>query len=110
MPILLAAIHGILTGQTNPSWPDKLDAWMLERDPAIKVLKKEYAAGPFPRWNCWVKDPRLARSLANEIELFLAPDSSAPKAFGTVSPTSSRLPSPLAAPKPGDGGSPCLGP
>src|SRR5436190_15230499 len=74
--LLLAAIHGILTRQTDPSWPDKLDAWMLERDPQIKVLKKEYVAGPFPRWNCWVKDPLLARSLANELELFLlaAPD------------------------------------
>src|SRR5256885_14349964 len=71
MPILLAAIHGILTRQTDPSWPDKLDVWMLERDPQIKVLKKEYVAGPFPRWNCWVKDPLLARGLANEIELFL---------------------------------------
>jgi pimeloyl-ACP methyl ester carboxylesterase len=37
----------------------------------VKVLKKEYVAGPFPLWNCWVKDPLLARGLANEIELFL---------------------------------------
>src|SRR2546425_3792626 len=73
MPILLAAIHGILTRQTDPSWPDKLDAWMAGRDPQVKVLKKEYAAGPFPRWNCWVKDPLLARGLANELELFLSP-------------------------------------
>jgi len=72
MPTLLAAIHGILTSQTDPSWPDKLDAWMLRRDTSVKVLKKEYAAGPFPLWNCWVKDPRLARGLANEIELFLS--------------------------------------
>ncbi len=68
---LLAAIHGILTSQTDPSWPDKLDAWMYVRDPGVKVLKKEYRAGPFPRWNCWIKDPLLARSLANELELFL---------------------------------------
>src|ERR1051325_10984623 len=71
MPTLLAAIHGILTGQTDPSWPDKLDAWFYLNDPDIKVLKKEYRAGPFPRWNCWVKDPLLARSLANELELFV---------------------------------------
>src|SRR6185369_16076530 len=71
MPTLLAAIHGILTSQTDPSWPDKLDAWMLRRDPRVKVLKKEYTAGPFPPWNCWVKDPRLARGLVNELELFL---------------------------------------
>jgi surfactin synthase thioesterase subunit len=44
---------------------------MLRRDPRVKVLKKEYTAGPFPPWNCWVKDPRLARSLVNELELFL---------------------------------------
>jgi len=70
MRILLTALHGILTGQTDPSWPDRLDAWMFERDPNVKVLKKEYRAGPFPRWNCWVKDRLLARSLSNEIELF----------------------------------------
>ena len=73
MHTLLAAIHGIMTGQTNPSWPDKLDAWMYERDSGVKVLKKEYRVGPFPRWNCRVKDPLLARSLANEIDLFLDP-------------------------------------
>ncbi len=67
---LIVAIHGILTGQTNASWPDKLDAWLFARDPRFKVLKKEYAAGPFPRWNCLVRDPRLAEGLANEIALF----------------------------------------
>jgi hypothetical protein len=71
MRIVIAAIHGILTGQTSPSWPDELDAWLFQRNPDFKVLKKEYAAGPFPRWNCWVKDPRLARSLANELALFV---------------------------------------
>ena len=60
MRTLLVAIHGIMTNQTNASWPDKLDAWMFDRDPEIKVLKKEYRAGPFPRWNCRVKDPRIA--------------------------------------------------
>jgi hypothetical protein len=71
MHVLIAALHGILTNQTDPSWPDKFDAWMYHRDPEVKVLKKKYRAGPFPRWNCWFKDPFLARSLANEIELFL---------------------------------------
>jgi pimeloyl-ACP methyl ester carboxylesterase len=73
MQTLIVAIHGILTSQTDPSWPDKFDAWMYRRDPRVRVLKKEYVAGPFPRWNCWVKDPLLARGLANEIELFLDP-------------------------------------
>src|SRR5947209_18097788 len=70
MKSLVIAIHGILTRQTDASWPDKFDAWMSQRAPAIKVLKKEYFAGPLPRWNCWVRDPRLARGLVSEIELF----------------------------------------
>ena len=76
MSTIIAALHGIMTGQTDPSWPDKLDAWMFQRDPRVKVLKKEYRAGPFPRWNCWIKDPLLARALANELELFLRPQRS----------------------------------
>jgi hypothetical protein len=71
MKPIIVAIHGILTSQTNPSWPDRFDAWMYRRDPEVKVLKKEYSAGPFPRWNCWVKDPLLSRGLANELELFV---------------------------------------
>src|SRR5207245_6763248 len=71
MKTLLVAIHGIMTNQTTASWPDKLDAWMFDYAPEIKVIKKEYRAGPFPRWNCRIKDPALARSLANELELFL---------------------------------------
>jgi len=69
MKTIVVAIHGILTSQTDPSWPDRLDAWMYRRDANVKVLKKEYRAGPFPRWNCWFKDPLLGRGLANEIEL-----------------------------------------
>lgn len=68
---LIVAIHGILTGQTNPRWPDKLDAWLFARDPRFKVIKKEYRAGPFPRWNCLVRAPRLAHGLAEELALFL---------------------------------------
>src|SRR5436190_2662680 len=78
MKTLLVAIHGIMTNQTNASWPDKLDAWMFEHDPEIKVIKKEYRAGPFPRWNCRVKDPHIADSLANELELFLTPEADDP--------------------------------
>lgn len=84
---IIAAIHGILTGQTDPSWADHLDAWLLartERDsrqsgssgapvaPRTKLIKKEYQAGPWPRWNCWVRNPRLARGLVAEIELLVA--------------------------------------
>jgi pimeloyl-ACP methyl ester carboxylesterase len=71
MKTILVAVHGIMTGQTEPGWPEKLDAWMFQRAPQVKVLKKKYRAGPFPRWNCCIKDPLLARALANELELLL---------------------------------------
>src|SRR5437870_10060448 len=31
MHTIIATLHGIMTGQTNPSWPDQFDAWMFER-------------------------------------------------------------------------------
>lgn len=68
---LLVAIHGIMTSQTDASWPDHLDAFVFRHQPAIKVLKKEYAAGPLPRVNL-LKNRRLAASLVNEIELFIS--------------------------------------
>lgn len=72
--MLLVALHGILTGQSGPSWPDHLDAWFYRQNGGanVHVLKKEYLAGPFPRWNLWVKNRRLARALTLELELFLA--------------------------------------
>ncbi len=81
MNILLVAIHGILTRQTDPSWPDRLDAWLSRQAPGVRVLKKEYAAGPFPRWNCWVKNPRLCRGLVAEILLFQKAPGAAPRVW-----------------------------
>lgn len=66
-PRLVIAIHGILTSQTDTSWPDKFDSWCFHNAPELNVVKKEYKAGPFPRWNVWVKDPWLARGLTNEV-------------------------------------------
>jgi hypothetical protein len=68
--IIAATIHGILTGQVSASWPDEFDAWCSKHEPRVKVLKKEYKAGPFPRFNIF-KNNRLARGLAAEIELFM---------------------------------------
>src|SRR6185369_3138371 len=103
--MIIAAIHGILTNQTDASWPDKFDAWLYPRAPHVKVLKKEYRAAPFPRWNCWVKDPLLARSLANEIELFLkstpaAPPSPAPAGAVCDPQQTRRVDIPVRLPRP----------
>jgi len=32
-----------------------------------EVVKRRYAAGPFPRWNWWIKNPRLGAALAEEL-------------------------------------------
>jgi len=79
MRAIVVAIHGILTRQTDASWPDRLDAWLFARDPEVRVLKKEYGAGPWPIWNCLVKDRLLAEGLAAELELLI-------KSTGTDSP------------------------
>ncbi len=70
--MLLIAIHGILTGQTDASWPSKLAAWVAQWAPQVKVLTEEYWAGPFPRWNCLVKDPLVARRLTARVEEILS--------------------------------------
>lgn len=67
--IVCAAIHGILTRQTSASWPDEFDVWMSRNDPSVRVIKKEYIAGPFP-WVNWFRNRLLARGLAAELELF----------------------------------------
>lgn len=67
---VIAAIHGIMTRQTVPGWPDYFDVWMWTRDPRVRVIKKEYLAGPFPAWNVWVTNWYLAHSLAAELEVF----------------------------------------
>ena len=89
MRALLVVIHGILTRQTEASWPDHFDAWLARRDPECRVLKKEYRAGPFPRWNNWIKNRQLARGLAAEIELFRSrPASENPVPEGALSSNS----------------------
>ena len=35
MKTLIAAIHGIMTSQTDPSWPDKFDAWLQSQQRAL---------------------------------------------------------------------------
>lgn len=67
---LIAAVHGILTRQTVASWPDKFAVWMDARDPSVRVVEKEYLAGPFPPWNVWAKNWLLAYALAAELELW----------------------------------------
>jgi hypothetical protein len=70
-PLIIAAIHGILTRQTVPNWPEHFRAYMLTRDPAVQVVTKSYVAGPFPAWNVWAKNWYLAYSLAAELQVLV---------------------------------------
>lgn len=64
---LVVAIHGILTNTTARSWVDRFDEWAWSRDPAVRVLKKEYWGGPIPAINVWWRNRNLAKSLTAEI-------------------------------------------
>lgn len=87
--IICAAIHGILTGQIAVSWPDDFQAWCARYAPGVRVVKKEYTAGPFPRLN-WYKNWRIAKGLANEIEAFIGWKVREHTALGCVEFTSGR--------------------
>ncbi len=67
---LVVLIHGILTGQTEPAWVHRFSEWLWKRGSSFECIKRCYSAGPFPMWNVWVKNWRLARALANELEPF----------------------------------------
>lgn len=64
---VVVLIHGILTSQTHPGWIDRLGHLLWLVQPGVEVVKRRYSAGPFPRWNWFVKNPRLGQALAEEL-------------------------------------------
>jgi predicted alpha/beta hydrolase family esterase len=64
---IVFAIHGILTGQTSASWPDRFDAWCENVGVNAKVLKREYRAWPLPIFNVVLKNRWLARACLAEL-------------------------------------------
>ncbi len=70
MKVIIAAVHGIMNGGTDPTWPERFRAWMARRDPQAQVITESYFEGPFPRFN-WLKNRYLAAGLAKELELYL---------------------------------------
>lgn len=65
MQASVVAIHGILTRTTTPSWPDYLDAFLVD----CKVERRDYFAWPLPTLNFFIKNPLLAHYLAAEVAL-----------------------------------------
>lgn len=67
-PNLVIACHGILTGRTLPTWPDRLDAFLGSR---AKVISDWYFELPFPRL-AGIRNRWRTRCLMKRIELHLA--------------------------------------
>jgi len=59
---LIIAIHGILTGQTTTSWPQRFEQF-VEDQAALPVITKTYLGGPFPMLNVWLLNRILAREV-----------------------------------------------
>jgi pimeloyl-ACP methyl ester carboxylesterase len=71
--IVIAASHGVLTGLTNPSWNIAFKRFvdthpMPEVAERVCVQTQRYASGALPPLNYFLRNPFLARSLANELE------------------------------------------
>lgn len=86
MKIILSANHGIMTGLTDASWPDRLERFLLERDTEVHVVKRKYFELPTPRLN-WFKNRWLSRALANELQEVLGPKSKVQSPDGAQSRT-----------------------
>lgn len=67
---VLVLIHGILSGMTAPSWVDRFEQWLWKSSAQFEVIKRHYAAGPFPMWNVWVKNWWIAARLADDLESY----------------------------------------
>lgn len=68
---LIVAVHGILTGRSLPTWPERLELWSASALPDVTVLTDHYRAGPLPLWNVGVQNPRAARNLLAVVENYL---------------------------------------
>lgn len=65
---LIVAIHGILTGRADATWPERFERWAAARLDRTAVLTDQYDAGPFPVWNCFIRNPRASRALGKVVE------------------------------------------
>ncbi len=68
---LIVAVHGILTGRSLPTWPERFELWSASALPDATVLTDHYRAGPVPLWNVGVQNPRAARDLLAVVENYL---------------------------------------
>lgn len=63
----LLAIHGINTDLAEAAWPWRFAAYVDRCRLDAHVETEHYKAGPHPRLNTWVINPRIAKALANRV-------------------------------------------
>lgn len=71
---VLVAYHGILTGKTEPTWPQKLETYLMRwasRRPS--TITDHYKAWPLP-WANWLLNKKEGRALANRLRYLLQDD------------------------------------
>tara|TARA_R110000796_G_C14571530_1_gene435812 strand:- start:45243 stop:45974 length:732 start_codon:yes stop_codon:yes gene_type:complete len=65
---IVLAQHGILTGRDTVTWPERFEAHAAWSNAGIHVVTDQYSSGPFPRFNTFIKNRRLARAQAAILE------------------------------------------
>lgn len=63
----LLAIHGINTDLVEAAWPWQFAAFVDRCRIDAHVETEHYKAGPHPRWNQYIVNPRIAKALANRV-------------------------------------------
>lgn len=62
---IVVAIHGIMTGRSEPTWPERLEIRLAQTQPQARVLTDHYNAGPTPRLNWFLFNPMQGDSIAD---------------------------------------------
>lgn len=61
---IVVGIHGILTGRSEPTWPERLETRLARTRPQARTLTDHYRAGPMPRLNWFYRNPKSGRQIA----------------------------------------------
>lgn len=69
---VVVAIHGIMTGRSNPTWPERLETHLATGRPDTVILTDQYEAGPFPLLNWFFCNPKRGRATAALIDEWIA--------------------------------------
>lgn len=66
LPLIVAQAHGILTGESSPSWPEFGSAFFAARHPQVQTVNTEYYELPLPRLAA-IRNPKRSRNLVRRM-------------------------------------------